>query len=76
MSVVSVACTMMCAACCSDLVIVTGDSRGFTSFWNGKQGILIKVSSTTPPALLQGSYGALKTLNVLEFKALKVLEFP
>lgn len=28
--------------CLSDMTIVSGDSRGKTSFWNGKQGTLIK----------------------------------
>ncbi|KAK7505273.1 hypothetical protein BaRGS_00003435 [Batillaria attramentaria] len=31
-----------CLAVTSDLTIVSGDSRGKTSFWNGKQGTLIK----------------------------------
>lgn len=31
-----------CLALTSDLTIISGDSRGKTSFWNGKQGTLIK----------------------------------
>lgn len=31
-----------CVAVTSDFTIISGDSRGKTSFWNGKQGTLIK----------------------------------
>ncbi|XP_053402678.1 U3 small nucleolar RNA-associated protein 4 homolog [Mercenaria mercenaria] len=34
--------------CLSDMTIVSGDSRGKTSFWNGKQGTLIKLATISP----------------------------
>ena len=37
---------LMCLLPCSDLTIISGDSRGKTSFWNGKQGTRITVGGT------------------------------